>query len=435
MSVDYFAAAAGAFVDVSLPQAIGAVFKQVIQILLLYLGLIFDGMLLTSGMTGGYLTMGFLLVTFVNLVFGSFFLGMTGVWLYPAKGRPVRSVDDRPDTAKASRVYTIAGLALTAMFLGIHLGQWILIKWFPAHSAAALYVPIYGIGLPLFLAIYALAPKPVHIKKTSHLHPETPPAGGKPVRTEKHAPDITPRRLLLVLPVCFFVMYTGNLLGYLLQGLLYLLLPFSPGFPVMEPTTEYAVLQAVLLVFAAPVMEEFVFRRTVMGTLLPYGEKAALLTSALLFALFHGSVNQVCYAFLLGLVFGYVYRKTGRLRDTIFLHITINALGSLILPALLAKVAESVPDAALNQVLLSSVIQNPGVLTLVLFITLLFLLSLLGGVLFFYGIREQELSENGIRVKIRIFVPGNPGVSGGQRGLAAFGLERIIYYNFRKSHR
>jgi len=64
-------------------------------------------------------------------------------------------------------------------------------------------------------------------------------------------------------------------------------------------------------------MEEFVFRRCVINHLKPYGEKAALITSAFLFALFHGSINQIFYAFGLGLVFGYLYLsgKTDRARE------------------------------------------------------------------------------------------------------------------------
>ena len=72
--VNFFASTAGCFVDVSLPTAIGTTFKQVIQILLLYVGLIFDGILLVSGIAGGFAAQAFALVTGVNLLLGLFFL-------------------------------------------------------------------------------------------------------------------------------------------------------------------------------------------------------------------------------------------------------------------------------------------------------------------------------------------------------------------------
>ncbi|MEE0027350.1 MAG: putative ABC exporter domain-containing protein, partial [Atopobiaceae bacterium] len=46
-SADFFASASGAFVDTSIPPAIGVSLKQVAQVMLLYFGLIFDGMVVT----------------------------------------------------------------------------------------------------------------------------------------------------------------------------------------------------------------------------------------------------------------------------------------------------------------------------------------------------------------------------------------------------
>jgi membrane protease YdiL (CAAX protease family) len=165
----------------------------------------------------------------------------------------------------------------------------------------------------------------------------------------------------------------------------------------VEGTTEHIVLQTILLIAAAPVMEEFVFRRCLIDRLSPYGEKAALVTSALLFALFHETVNQVFYAFLLGLVLGYVYLKTGRLRITVVLHMLVNSLSMVVLPALLTAALRASPGMNAERVQLISVIREPGVIVLLVYFTVLFVLTLLGAVLFFYGVRERDLSEDGIR--------------------------------------
>ena len=42
------------------------------------------------------------------------------------------------------------------------------------------------------------------------------------------------------------------------------------------------------------------------GTLMPYGKRMAIVGSAFLFALFHGNILQTPFAFLVGLVLGYV---------------------------------------------------------------------------------------------------------------------------------
>jgi membrane protease YdiL (CAAX protease family) len=166
---------------------------------------------------------------------------------------------------------------------------------------------------------------------------------------------------------------------------------------------DHPLLQAALLAFAAPVMEEFVFRRCIIRRLLPCGEKAALFTSALLFALFHSAVNQVCYAFLLGLVFGYVYLKTGRLRYSIGLHVIINSMTAAVLPVLLTLAAGSTSGVNPNEVELMSVILEPSVLALLAYLAAVLVLSQLGGVLFFFGVRERELAGNTVSRRTVLF--------------------------------
>ncbi len=56
----------------------------------------------------------------------------------------------------------------------------------------------------------------------------------------------------------------------------------------------------------APVAEEILFRGLILRSLMPYGKKFAILTSALLFGVFHGNLVQSPFAFGVGLVLGYV---------------------------------------------------------------------------------------------------------------------------------
>ena len=60
------------------------------------------------------------------------------------------------------------------------------------------------------------------------------------------------------------------------------------------------------LAFLAPLAEELLFRGLVLRVLAPAGKQFAVLASALLFALLHGNVVQIPFAFLVGLVLGYV---------------------------------------------------------------------------------------------------------------------------------
>lgn len=373
VTADFFATSSGAFTDVSIPASIGISLKQVAQVLLLYFGLIFDGVVLAYGLNVKHSTAGFVLVAVLNLLFGAAFLGLTGVWLYPCRGRPTRSKDDITDDAGARRRYTRMGLALTGMYLAVYASQYLLSG--RADAMMATYLPIYAIGFPVFLLLMG--------------------KGGE--RPERRALGL--RGFLPLIPVCFFVMYSGNIVGTLLQGLVSWLMPFSLFPQMAEPSTEHLALQATFAAFASPVMEEIVFRRCLIDRLRPYGERAALLTSALAFGLFHGTVNQLCYGFLLGLVFGYVYLKTGRLRYSILLHTVINSLTTLVLPALLMLASQSARGMNPRQVQIAAVIRDPGVLALLIFIALLLILSLFGAVLFAFGVREREISPNGARMR------------------------------------
>ena len=56
----------------------------------------------------------------------------------------------------------------------------------------------------------------------------------------------------------------------------------------------------------APVAEEILFRGLLLRMLRPYGKRFAILATAFLFAMFHGNFVQSPYAFVIGLVLGYV---------------------------------------------------------------------------------------------------------------------------------
>ena len=71
----------------------------------------------------------------------------------------------------------------------------------------------------------------------------------------------------------------------------------------MDPDNFSMFLYACIL---APVTEEILFRGLVQRSLMPYGKKFAIICSALTFGLFHGNLIQTPFAFVAGLVLGYV---------------------------------------------------------------------------------------------------------------------------------
>lgn len=77
----------------------------------------------------------------------------------------------------------------------------------------------------------------------------------------------------------------------------------------------------------APFFEEWLCRGVVLrGLLKKVGPAWAIIISALFFAAIHMNLWQAIPAFIMGLVFGYVYYKTGSLKLTMLMHCVNNTL-------------------------------------------------------------------------------------------------------------
>ena len=85
----------------------------------------------------------------------------------------------------------------------------------------------------------------------------------------------------------------------------------------------------VFLVILGPIFEEWMFRKQLIDHTRKYGEKTAILLSGLAFGLFHMNLFQFFYAFLLGVMFGYIYMRTSKLRYSTAMHMIINFNGAV----------------------------------------------------------------------------------------------------------
>ena len=87
----------------------------------------------------------------------------------------------------------------------------------------------------------------------------------------------------------------------------------------------------IIPVIIGPVLEELIFRKLMLDRIRGYGEKTAVIFSAVCFGLFHGNLTQFLYAACVGLFLGYVYCKTGKVLYTMIMHMLLNASSSAIL--------------------------------------------------------------------------------------------------------
>ncbi|MBQ7113637.1 MAG: CPBP family intramembrane metalloprotease [Clostridia bacterium] len=98
-------------------------------------------------------------------------------------------------------------------------------------------------------------------------------------------------------------------------------------------------LDAVSTVLIAPIAEEVVFRGLVYTRLrrgMPVW--AACLISSLVFALLHGQILWIAYAFVLGVLFAVVMERTGTVWATVIMHVAFNLVGGYLTEYLPASV-------------------------------------------------------------------------------------------------
>lgn len=136
---------------------------------------------------------------------------------------------------------------------------------------------------------------------------------------------------LIAFIMCYAIMYLSNLVGQAIT----MVIGAVKGSAVDNLIVDVAgnlnpVVSILLMVFCAPIAEEFIFRKLLIDRTVKYGEGVAVLFSGLMFGLFHGNLNQFAYAFTLGIFFGFIYVKTGMIRYTILMHMLINFLGSVV---------------------------------------------------------------------------------------------------------
>jgi membrane protease YdiL (CAAX protease family) len=168
-------------------------------------------------------------------------------------------------------------------------------------------LPMYVVGLPLCILLIRRVPK-----------------------LEFERRDMTFGQFLTAIVMCFGIMYPLSLVGNLLS-MLFGALTGGGVNPIEAAVNSSSPLMTLIFaVILGPVLEEILFRGLIVSRLRRYGDKAAIIFSAAVFALYHGNFFQLFYAFGLGLFFAFIYARTGKLRYTIGLHMIVNFIGAFV---------------------------------------------------------------------------------------------------------
>ena len=222
---------------------------------------------------------------------------------------------------KMKKMYSIYALAITIFgvvvtllqFLGSLFGENVLhidvseSSWFPFLN---IIIPMYVICFPILFLV---------LRKQEVVKPE------------RH--KLSVGKYLLFIPLMAAMIGVGAVIGITLN--LLITLPF--GVNPMQSTEISSIMmnsnpfwRIITAGILAPIVEETIFRKFLIDRTYRYGEWVAILTSGIMFGLFHGNFAQCFFAALIGGLFAYIYIRTGQVWYTIGLHMILNLSTSVI---------------------------------------------------------------------------------------------------------
>lgn len=197
--------------------------------------------------------------------------------------------------------------------------------------------------------------------------------------------------------IAYAGMYLANILGNLITTLVGTLKGSAVSNDILNiASSNYVWVNFIIMVIFAPIAEELLFRKMLVDRTVRFGEGIAVFTSALFFGLFHGNLNQFAYAFIIGGIFAYVYVKTRNIKYTIFLHMLVNFMGSIVSMGVL-KLAHL--DALLSGTLsteeemMTYFMNNIGGLILLVVYMLILIALVIGGIVAF-AVNARKISFN-----------------------------------------
>lgn len=89
------------------------------------------------------------------------------------------------------------------------------------------------------------------------------------------------------------------------------------------------IILVVALAITPAIFEELFFRKAIIDLSSKFGQKFALIFSALLFGIIHMNLSQGLFAFIIGLIFGMIYLYTNDIKLTMFIHFINNGFAAL----------------------------------------------------------------------------------------------------------
>lgn len=104
--------------------------------------------------------------------------------------------------------------------------------------------------------------------------------------------------------------------------------PYVPNIPY-DNNIASIILYIVSVSIVPALVEELAFRGVILGSLRKYGDGFAVIVSAALFGLFHANFLQIPFAFVIGLILGFLTVRLNSILPAMIIHFTNNFSASI----------------------------------------------------------------------------------------------------------
>ena len=129
----------------------------------------------------------------------------------------------------------------------------------------------------------------------------------------------------------FFFVFFGQMIGAAIEAVVFGIEGGSQNTADISAIAKGAPIAILAIVVFGPILEEFVFRRVIFGSLVQTTNFwVAAIVSAIFFALIHFDFTHILIYTICGLIFAFLYHKTKRIWAPIIAHILLNGFVTLV---------------------------------------------------------------------------------------------------------
>ncbi len=128
----------------------------------------------------------------------------------------------------------------------------------------------------------------------------------------------------------FFMVFFGQTIGAMIESALGIT-QGSENTANLVSIAKAAPIAIIAIVFFGPILEEFIFRRVIFGSLVQTTNFiVAALVSSIVFALIHLDFKHIILYAISGFIFAFLYHKTKRIITSIIAHMMLNGFVTII---------------------------------------------------------------------------------------------------------